>query len=159
MGMTGRLVRFWKKKSIRSLFPLVITFFFFFIIYQLFAPALIETDLEEGSRHSSSPESTVLKEPSHFTCTFSKEIIPIEWVNDDFCDCSDNTDEPNTSACPNGLFTCKHRSIPASRVNDGICDCCDGTDEWKHSYLKLPSISLEMQKKLGIYLSPCPVLC
>ncbi|XP_027345856.1 glucosidase 2 subunit beta isoform X2 [Abrus precatorius] len=56
-------------------------------------------------------------------------------LNDDFCDCSDGTDEPGTSACPGGKFFCRNAGHVAvhlfsSRVNDGICDCCDGTDEY-----------------------------
>ncbi|KAL1540922.1 glucosidase 2 subunit beta-like [Salvia divinorum] len=55
--------------------------------------------------------------------------------NDDFCDCPDGTDEPGTSACPNGKFYCKNAGhapivLYSSRVNDGICDCCDGSDEY-----------------------------
>ncbi|EYU32823.1 hypothetical protein MIMGU_mgv1a003804mg [Erythranthe guttata] len=56
-------------------------------------------------------------------------------LNDDFCDCSDGSDEPGTSACPNGKFYCKNAGhspliLYSSRVNDGICDCCDGSDEY-----------------------------
>ncbi|KAG8371778.1 hypothetical protein BUALT_Bualt13G0123600 [Buddleja alternifolia] len=56
-------------------------------------------------------------------------------LNDDFCDCPDGSDEPGTSACPNGKFYCKNAGhaplfLYSSRVNDGICDCCDGSDEY-----------------------------
>lgn len=78
--------------------------------------------------------------PGKFQCLQSKELIEKDLVNDDYCDCSDGSDEPSTSACshlPNSRFYCKagscnqpgEHSIPSSRVNDGICDCCDGSDE------------------------------
>ncbi|CAG9787198.1 unnamed protein product [Diatraea saccharalis] len=70
-----------------------------------------------------------------FTCFDGTVTIPFSYVNDDYCDCFDGSDEPGTSACLNGVFHCTnagHRAqnIPSSRVNDGICDCCDGTDEY-----------------------------
>ncbi|XP_076462402.1 glucosidase 2 subunit beta-like [Babylonia areolata] len=71
-----------------------------------------------------------------FTCLDSGETIPWQFVNDDYCDCKDGTDEPGTSACINGVFFCENRGhrgiyLTSSRVNDGICDCCDGSDEFE----------------------------
>nr|BAN21351.1 glucosidase ii beta subunit [Riptortus pedestris] len=70
-----------------------------------------------------------------FMCLDGSSTIPFSYVNDDFCDCTDGTDEPGTSACSNGLFFCTNkghisRFIPSSFVNDGFCDCCDGSDEY-----------------------------
>lgn len=70
-----------------------------------------------------------------FKCFDGSLSIPYEWINDDYCDCPDGSDEPSTSACTNTVFHCENKgfvplNIPSSRVNDGICDCCDGSDEY-----------------------------
>ena len=71
-----------------------------------------------------------------FTCLDLSQTIPFSQVNDDFCDCPDASDEPGTSACPDGQFYCvntafRPKNIPSRLVNDGYCDCCDGSDEYK----------------------------
>jgi len=79
-----------------------------------------------------------------FQCLKSKEFIPVEELNDDYCDCKDGSDEPGTSACAHLSkvtkietsvgFWCQNKGykeqvISPTIVDDGICDCCDGTDE------------------------------
>ncbi|KAL9659257.1 hypothetical protein QQ045_024062 [Rhodiola kirilowii] len=84
-------------------------------------------------------------------------------LNDDFCDCPDGSDEPGTSACPNGKFHCRnvgHVSVTlySSRVNDGICDCCDGSDEYdgqvncKNTCWEAGKVARDkLKKKIGTY--------
>jgi protein kinase C substrate 80K-H len=62
-------------------------------------------------------------------------------INDDFCDCSDGSDEPGTDACAsipearrsehaNFVCTLDGHKLHSSFVNDGVCDCCaDASDE------------------------------
>ncbi|CAL4106403.1 unnamed protein product [Meganyctiphanes norvegica] len=82
---------------------------------------------------------TSFYDPSRdFRCLDGSGTIPFNYVNDDYCDCQDGSDEPGTAACPNGQFHCTNAghsplNIPSSRVNDGICDCCDASDEYASS--------------------------
>ncbi|CAF3368695.1 unnamed protein product [Rotaria sp. Silwood1] len=62
-----------------------------------------------------------------FSCLDDSSTIPFEFVNDDYCDCRDGSDEPGTSACPNGQFFCENKGyigalIPSHLVGDGVCD-------------------------------------
>lgn len=81
------------------------------------------------------PRSDIYDPSKDFICLDGQDSIPFAYVNDDYCDCEDGSDEPGTSACPNGTFFCYNtghvsKTIPSSRVNDGICDCCDTSDEY-----------------------------
>lgn len=81
-------------------------------------------------------KASFYKNDVEFKCLSDGKIIPVAHVNDDYCDCDDGSDEPGTSACPNGLFYCTNKGykglyLLSSRVNDGICDCCDGSDEYE----------------------------
>ncbi|OWZ18886.1 Glucosidase 2 subunit beta [Phytophthora megakarya] len=73
---------------------------------------------------------------------FCVDSLPLDRVDDDFCDCEDGSDEPNTSACSHVLlssekppfgreFNCKadDKMVSLALMKDGLCDCCDGSDE------------------------------
>ncbi len=75
---------------------------------------------------------------SHFQCSQYPHIKG--FLNDDYCDCPDGSDEPLTSACSNLLvgqktFMCTDPStgeamhLSPSRIHDGVVDCHDGLDE------------------------------
>eukprot|EP00656_Telonema_subtile_P025117 TRINITY_DN27233_c0_g1_i1.p1 TRINITY_DN27233_c0_g1~~TRINITY_DN27233_c0_g1_i1.p1 ORF type:complete len:297 (+),score=51.36 TRINITY_DN27233_c0_g1_i1:133-1023(+) len=76
-------------------------------------------------------------ETEKFECLSGGKLVqlPSSKINDDYCDCSDGSDEPGTSACQgNNRFYCAHTGkrkqfVWSVAVNDGVCDCCDGSDE------------------------------
>ncbi|XP_022646223.1 glucosidase 2 subunit beta-like [Varroa destructor] len=83
-----------------------------------------------------------------FQCLDGSMKLPFSYVNDDYCDCPDGSDEPGTAACSRGKFHCVNLmhsplDIPSSRVNDGLCDCCDGSDEYA-SVLPCPNTCEEL---------------
>jgi len=107
-----------------------------------------ETDKPKYQRHS-----------SKFQCLDGSKKIPNEYVNDNFCDCKDGSDEPGTPACSGKtknntiMFNCankgyKQKKIFTSRVNDGICDCCDGADEYGDDGVKCPNTCKELGKEI-----------
>ncbi|KAK6173168.1 hypothetical protein SNE40_016675 [Patella caerulea] len=87
-----------------------------------------------------------------FRCIQSGKTIPFEYINDDYCDCEDGSDEPGTSACPMMRYYCenlghKPEYILSSRVNDGICDCCDGSDEFEGEKIQCLNFCEEIGRK------------
>ena len=61
-----------------------------------------------------------------FECKDHSAQIPSVFINDDFCDCPDGSDEPGTPACSNGQFYCRNEKfkpeyISSSKVLDTIC--------------------------------------
>ncbi|CAG0913673.1 unnamed protein product [Notodromas monacha] len=97
-----------------------------------------ELDLGAGLLIRGIPlERAALYDPAKdFVCLDRSAKVPFAFVNDDYCDCADGSDEPGTAACPDTTFFCSNAGhvpqvIPSSRVNDGICDCCDTSDEYQ----------------------------
>jgi hypothetical protein len=106
--------------------------------------------LFDGSQSEKAPES-LIDRLRRYHGTLSKAKITREkkeyptihcsdgttgFVDDDYCDCPDGVDEPNTAACSNVLihketFRCRDglKMIFASHVKDGVVDCSDGSDE------------------------------
>ncbi|XP_038075043.1 glucosidase 2 subunit beta-like isoform X1 [Patiria miniata] len=118
-----------KKMSVKSLITLV-------LIGLMSIIDVVVTESVTRPRGVSLTNEPFYRDSQWFTCLDGSRQIFKSQVNDDYCDCMDSSDEPGTSACPQGKFHCNNRGfkpkyIPSSRVNDGICDCCDASDEYK----------------------------
>ncbi|KAI1305313.1 Glucosidase 2 subunit beta [Halotydeus destructor] len=103
-----------------------------------------------------------------FKCLLTGETFPSSYLNDNYCDCADGSDEPKTGACPSFKFHCSKADrdgrvvlVPSSRINDGICDCCDGSDEPlnQRSPKALHDLQLLVVKSSRVNIVPCPDLC
>jgi len=108
--------------------------YFVFLTFVLVNQILISADNGFMPRGVALSRAALYDPQKGFSCLDGSKLIPFSFVNDDYCDCADGSDEPGTSACSQGQFYCLnvgHISgyIPTSRVNDNICDCCDGSDE------------------------------
>lgn len=128
------------KRKLFILFVIVLSFGIVFIIYQVkFISQLSDSDMliTEHQRHVERislaevhPQLPPLtkrvvkgirirdldmyqqKYPNQlFKCLYdSNKEINFEFVNDNFCDCPDGTDETFTNACSNGKFYCTKQS-------------------------------------------------
>lgn len=107
------------------------------VLHYAVAAVLVLVVGAEGNTRGVSPANAALyPDGKAFTCLNGEKTIEFASVNDDYCDCSDGSDEPGTSACGHTIFFCANKgsaalSIPSYRVNDGVCDCCDATDEFE----------------------------
>jgi hypothetical protein len=113
--------------------------------------------LESQQRRKRRSSASSYHQQETFQCVADGTITG--YLNDDFCDCPDGSDEPLTSACSHVLvgipiFSCTQSSslrqvrtrdrmksdesdratfVFASRVLDGVRDCPDGIDEKSNS--------------------------
>ncbi|XP_078162486.1 calmodulin-binding protein isoform X2 [Carex rostrata] len=103
------------------------------LLFLIAIPSLASIPLRDSL--GISPQDESYYKAGVIKCKDGSKKFSRDLLNDEFCDCPDGTDEPGTSACPEGKFYCQNSGhaplvVFSSRVNDGICDCCDGSDEY-----------------------------
>ncbi|KAL9226646.1 hypothetical protein vseg_002433 [Gypsophila vaccaria] len=114
---------------------LILMLMLMLMIFVLITPSFVISTSNPFLGISPEDESYYKSGSNSIKCKDGSKKIDHSQLNDDFCDCGDGSDEPGTSACPNGRFYCRNMGhmplvVFSSRVNDGICDCCDGSDEY-----------------------------
>ena len=97
-------------------------------------------------------QEAIDEEKQVFRCFSSGKLIPLKYLNDNFVDCEDGSDEPGTPAITNGTFYCKNvgyypQQIPKWSVSDGVCDCCDGSDELFNTRISCPNTCNDLNKE------------
>lgn len=117
-------------KHMANLIAMITTWYFLFVVSSLLIQAFASPLLGISPQ-----DEKYYMDGAMIYCKDGSKSFPRSRLNDDFCDCPDGTDEPGTSACPQGKFYCRNsgdtpRFLFSSRVNDRICDCCDGSDEY-----------------------------
>ncbi|KAJ3448188.1 glucosidase 2 subunit beta [Anaeramoeba flamelloides] len=122
-----------------------ILFFFLFFLFILERQSELPRGVSPENRH------LYLNKPT-FTCHDQSKTIKFSYVNDNYCDCEDGSDEPGTSACSETTFYCKNEGfkpkiIFSNRVNDYECDCCSGEDEWETGVCENTCL-IELQKEI-----------
>lgn len=131
----------------KMIFKYFIKTFIFFISFSSFI--VCTPDLIRGCNPSNRKQYGL---DSEFKCFDGSKSIPLDQINDDYCDCNDGSDEPGTSACPNGVFYCVNEGyqpviLASNRVADGVCDCCDGSDEYT-GYVQCQNTCIELGQQL-----------
>lgn len=86
-------------------------------------------------------------EGTEFRCLSNGHTIPLDHVNDDYCDCDDGSDEPGMSrVCMWGHLQCGKNCV-CGEVGDSKLVTVHNTD----SYISLPEIVLFLIRKWSTY--------